>query len=176
LNKRNFLAAIALGSVALPSLSRSSKRLLPPLGPALLTVTGNIGAGNRGALNPALDQLMKKQGVKFDKAHTFDFTALTSLPTVAIRPTLEYDNKAHNLSGPLLTEVAMAAGAALNDSTKVLLRAIDGYAVVVAMSDIRQYDILWPPISTSSQSHWADSDLFGQCMNPTTSLKWRRSP
>lgn len=106
--------------------------------PALLTVTGAIGRGNRGPLDPALDQLMKKQGLRFDKGHAFDFAALAALPAVTIRPTLEYDGKAHVLRGPLLSEVLKAAGVRREQGT-LLMRAIDGYAPSVSFEDMRRY-------------------------------------
>lgn len=138
MNKREFLAAAALGATTLPStVLAASKAALD--GPTLLTVTGAIGRGNRGPLDPALDQLMKKQGLKFDKAHTFDYTALASLPSTTIKPTLEYDGKTHALQGPLLLDVMKAAGATLVDSSKLLLRAIDGYAVQLPFADLRKY-------------------------------------
>src|SRR5439155_27065998 len=137
LNKRQFLATAALGAASLPTLARPVKRTALAAGPALLTVTGAIGAGNRGPLDAALDQMMHKQGVKFDRAHTFDFAALTALPALTIRPTLEYDGKPHTLRGPLLTEVVAAAGAP-TDAHNLLLRAIDGYAVAVSLADARK--------------------------------------
>jgi hypothetical protein len=138
LNKREFLAAAALGAGTLPSTVLAAPKAVPS-GPALLTVTGAIGHGNRGPLDPALDQLMKKQGLKFDKAHAFDYAALTSLPSVNIKPTLEYDGKTHTLQGPLLVDVVKATGAKLVDSSKLLLRALDGYAVQLPFADPRKY-------------------------------------
>jgi hypothetical protein len=139
LNKRDFLVAGAAGIAALPLSVQAAKSKQTSQGPTLLTVTGAIGRGNRGPLDPAFDQMMKKQGVKFDRAHVFDFVALTALPSVSIKPTLEYDGKPHALSGPLMTEVLAAAGAGADDKLKLVLRAIDGYAVVVPLSDIRKY-------------------------------------
>lgn len=136
-NKRNFLTAAASAAV-LPALATAAPASTGRT-PALLTVTGAIGRGNRGGLDQALDQMMKKQGVRFDKAHAFDFTAIAALPTVAIKPTLEYDAKPHKLRGPLLTDVVQAAGARLGDNNKLLLRAIDGYAVPVTVADARRY-------------------------------------
>lgn len=138
MNKREFLAAAALGASTLPSGVLAASKTAPE-GPALLTVTGTIGRGNRGALDPALDQLMKKQGLKFDKAHAFDYAALAALPSVDIKPTLEYDGKPHTLQGPLLVDVMKATGAKLGDSSKLLLRAIDGYAVQLPLADLRKY-------------------------------------
>ncbi|HJV86121.1 MAG TPA: molybdopterin-dependent oxidoreductase [Noviherbaspirillum sp.] len=137
MNKREFLAA-ALASGTLPSLAHAATSATPLHGPTLLTVTGAIGKGNRGALDPALDQMMKKQGVQFDRAQAFDYAALTTLPAVDIRPTLEYDAKPHALRGPLLTEVLKASGAAIGDGTKLVLRAIDGYAVSLPLADARE--------------------------------------
>jgi hypothetical protein len=141
LNKREFLAAaasaLAAAAAASPAHAMHAGRKMH--GPALLTITGTIGPGNRGGLDPALDQMMKKQGLHFDRAYAFDFAALNALPSVSIKPTLEYDAKPHTLSGPSLLNVLKAAGTALDDKSKVVLRAVDGYAVVVPIADIRKY-------------------------------------
>jgi hypothetical protein len=136
LDKREFLATAALGAAALTGPAQAAP--LTALSPALLTVTGAIGRGNRGPLDPALDQMMKKQNVRFDKAHTFDFAALTGLPSVTIRPTLEYDGKPHTLRGPLVTDVLKAAGVQRTQA-EVVMRAIDGYAPSVTLADLGKY-------------------------------------
>ena len=138
MNKRDFLAASAAGAAMLPAhlLAQQTARNLRT--PALLTVTGAIGKGNRGALDPALDQMMVKQKLKFDRAFVLDFAAITALARTEIRPTLEYDNKPHKLGGPLLSEVARAAGAPA-DAARLLLRAVDGYNVVISLADARKY-------------------------------------
>jgi len=139
MDKRKFLTAAAVGVAGLPSISQALPRGARQIGPTLLTITGNIGRGNRGPFDPALDQMMRKQEIEFDKGYTFDFHAIDAMPKVNINPTLEYDLKSHALAGPLLTDVLHAAGAVLNASTKVLLRAVDGYAVAVPVADLRQY-------------------------------------
>ncbi|MGS0758778.1 molybdopterin-dependent oxidoreductase, partial [Roseateles sp. GG27B] len=73
-------------------------------------ISGTLAKGNRGPLDPALDQMMAKQGIQFSKAWVFDAAALYRLPAVTIQPTLEYDAKVHRLSGPLITTVLKAAG------------------------------------------------------------------
>lgn len=140
-HKRNFLAAAA-AIATLPAVAANKPASARRDEPALLTVTGAIGDGNRGALDPVLDQLMKKQGVHFDRAQAFGFTALAALPSTTIKPTLEYDSKVHILRGPLLTTVAEASGAQLAERTKLLLRAIDGYAVAVTVADARRYGFI----------------------------------
>lgn len=130
MNKREFMAA-SLAAATLPAQAAGSGR---PRGPVLLTVSGAIAGGNRGPLDPALDQLMKKQGVKFERAHTFDYAALARLPARTIRPTLEYDGRPHALRGPLLAEVLRAAGA--GQPARAVLRAIDGYAPAVSAAEL----------------------------------------
>ncbi|SFB74931.1 hypothetical protein SAMN05216344_102234 [Polaromonas sp. OV174] len=138
-HRRQFLSAAALGAAAAPSLLLAQPTAKAPRGPTLLTVSGRIGAGNRGALDPALDQMMAKQRISFDRAQVFDFAAITALPAVTIRPTLEYDGKPHSLKGPLLLDVMAACGVKAGDKTTLFLRAVDGYAAQVSAADVRKY-------------------------------------
>lgn len=108
-------------------------------GPIVLTVSGLIGAGNRGPLDPALDQMMAKQKISFEKAQVFDFAALAALPAVRIQPTLEYDGKPHSLKGPLLLDVLAACGVQMSDKTMFFSRAVDGYAVQVTGAELIRY-------------------------------------
>ena len=135
MDKRRFLVAAA-GGATLPFAGNAAPQSSAAKGPTLLTITGAIGRSNRGALDPALDQMMAKHKLAFDKAHAFDFAALAALPAVTIRPTLEYDRKPHQLKGPLLTTVLQAAGAT---GTSVLMRAVDGYAPGIAIADAQKY-------------------------------------
>lgn len=131
MKKRQFLGAVAAAG-ALPSLGAAVPKA--ERGPTLLTVTGAIAKPNRGSFDRVTDQMMQRQRLSFDKAFTFDFAALAALPAIAIKPTLEYDGRAHTLSGPLLVEVLKAAGAQAGDNSNLVLRAVDGYAVAVALA------------------------------------------
>ena len=137
MDKRRFLEATLAAAVAGSATPASAAQKRAPAsknaaaGPVLLTVSGLIGAGNRGPFDPALDQLMAKQKLAFAKAQTFDFAALTALPTITITPTIEYDGKAHALSGPLLTDVMTASGVVATARTAYFVRAIDGYAAQI---------------------------------------------
>ena len=139
MDKRRFLPVAGIAAVA-PI--RSEAAAPAATGPTLLTVSGAIGKGNRGALDPALDQLMKKHGIQFDKAWTFDAAALARLPEVSIKPTLEYDAKQHTLQGPLLETVLQAAGVARDAKVLLGMRAIDGYNVIVSLADARSYRMI----------------------------------
>ena len=137
-HKRHFLGTAALAGL-LPSLDASAAEPARK-SPGLLTVSGAVGKTNRGPVDPALDQLMAKHGVKFDKAYVFDAEALRRLPVTRIKPTLEYDAKVHALAGPLLTSVMEAAGVPAD--AMLALRAVDGYVVPVRMSDARSYRMI----------------------------------
>ena len=137
MKKRHFLTAAALGGASLATLAQTASTRTSS--PVLLTVTGAIGKVNRGPIDPVLDQMMAKQKISFEKAHGFDFGELAALPAVTIKPTLEYDNKAHTIKGPLLIDVLRAAGATPADSVKLLMRAVDGYSPSITMADVRKY-------------------------------------
>lgn len=138
MNKRQFLGAAVAG--ALPSTSHAAEPAPPGAsvsGPALLTVTGAIARVNRKPFDPVLDQMMHKQGLSFTKAYAFDHAALLQLAPHTIRPTLEYDARAHTLRGPLLLDVLARAGAVVGDRTVLVLRAVDGYNVELSGAQAR---------------------------------------
>jgi hypothetical protein len=139
MNKRQFLGAAAVAG-AFPIAGQAAQPAVR--GPALLTVTGDIAHGNRGPLDPALDQMMHKHQVTFTKAWAFDYGSLLALPPQTIRPTLEYDGKPHTLRGPLLTDVLKHAGATLNGRTMLVLRAVDGYNVELTIAQARARHVI----------------------------------
>jgi hypothetical protein len=134
MNKRAFLGA-ALAGGALPGLAAAAAPAAA--GPVLLTISGNIQHPNRGALDPALDQMMAKHKLAFTQAYVLDFAALARLPARTIHPTLEYDGKPHALRGPLLPDVLALAGAAISRDTRITLRAVDGYAATITVQQAR---------------------------------------
>ena len=133
------MTSAVAGAIAMPSWTAAQGNRRAPSGPTLLTVSGHIGAGNRGPLNPALDRMMGKQKIMFDRAHVFDFATLTAMPAVTIEPTLEYDGKPHSLKGPLLLDVVKACGVKVGEKTMLFLRAVDGYAAQVAAAEVEKY-------------------------------------
>jgi hypothetical protein len=130
MNKREFLG-VALAASALPG--QANAAAVNPGGPVLLTISGAIKRPNRGALDPALDQMMAKHKLSFTQAHALDFAALARLPARTIRPTLEYDGKPHTLRGPLLPDVLALAGAPDGKDTRIVLRAVDGFAAAITL-------------------------------------------
>ena len=142
MNKRDFLAAASLAGI-LPAATAAQVAGTASKDPAVLTLSGAaVTRSNRGALDPALDQMMVKHGIQFTKAREFDAAALRRLPAVTIHPTLEYDAKVHELSGPLLETVLQAAGVAPDAALKVALRAVDGYNIALSLADARRYRMI----------------------------------
>ncbi|NHZ34701.1 molybdopterin-dependent oxidoreductase [Massilia rubra] len=135
MKKRHFLGA-ALSAAALPAAAGGANAGRAP-GPALLTLTGALAHSNRGPFDPVRDQMMHKQKLSFDKAFGIDFGALLALPAQSIRPTLEYDARPHTLRGPLLLDVVALSGTRPREDGKLLLRAVDGYAVALPVAQAR---------------------------------------
>ena len=135
MKKRQFLSAAALAGGVLPAIGLAAPARAR--GPALLTLTGALGKVNRGGVDPVRDQMMHKQKISFDKAYAFDFDALMALPAHTIKPSLEYDAKVHVLRGPLLVDVLAAAGVGGETGAKLVLRAVDGYAVALDVAQAR---------------------------------------
>lgn len=137
MHKRQFLGVGAATALAGPAAAARQAARQDARGPTLLTVTGAIARGNRGPFDPALDQMMHKHEVRFDKAWAFDYASLLELAPQTIRPTLEYDAKPHVLRGPLLLDVVARAGARVDEKTILVLRAVDGYNVEVRLAQAR---------------------------------------
>ena len=142
--RRLIQSALAGAGSGLATAALATPADSPPVvaGPVLLTVTGPLRRPNRGPFDPALDQLMAKQQLRFSQAHAFDFAVLTRLPARSMRPTLEYDDRPHRLRGPLLTEVLKAAGAPEAADTALALRALDGYTARVSLGEARRLGLI----------------------------------
>jgi hypothetical protein len=137
MKKRDFLARSAL--LGLLPAAQANAASGHASGPVLLTVSGAITRSNRGPLDPALDQMMAKHGIAFDKAMVFDASQLYRLPAVTIKPTLEYDARVHALSGPLVSTVLESAGVSMASALSIGLRAVDGYNVALSLADVQRY-------------------------------------
>ena len=140
-SKRRAVVVGAVGGGVLPA-AGAARAASSASGPTLVTISGAIGKSNRGALDPALDQLMVKQKVNFEKAWTVDAAALARLPAVTIQPTVEYDGKPHELAGPPVASVVGTAGVAATAPVMLMLRALDGYVVGVSLADAQRYRMI----------------------------------
>jgi hypothetical protein len=102
-------------------------------GPVLLTVTGDVGAPNRGPVDPAYDKLFIFNEVHFDKAREFDLTDLEKLPQATVRTDFPKGGTESEFSGPLLRDVLAAAEAT---GQTVTVQAMDGYAIELPLAEV----------------------------------------
>ncbi|MEX3812777.1 molybdopterin-dependent oxidoreductase [Paraburkholderia sp. BR13439] len=143
MNKRQFLTSTAvLGAAVAPAFGAKREHAECAPSPVLLTISGAIRNSNRGALNPAFDQLLAKHQVKFSQAYGVDLPLLASMKSVTIHPTIEYDAHLHTFSGPLLTDVLAHIGAPDAGSTQIVMHAVDGYAVQTTLDKVREYHFI----------------------------------
>ncbi|RKE38355.1 hypothetical protein B0G76_4670 [Paraburkholderia sp. BL23I1N1] len=144
MDKRQFLASAAvLGATAAPAFaSKHVGQGACTASPVILTIAGAIKRSNRGALDPAFDQLLAKHQVKFSQAYGVDLPLIASMPAVTIKPTIEYDARPHTLSGPLLGDVLAHVGAPGAGSTQIVMRAVDGYAVMTTLDKVHDYRMI----------------------------------
>ncbi|MFL9890009.1 putative pterin-binding protein [Paraburkholderia sp. RL17-381-BIF-C] len=144
MNKRQFLSSAALlSAAAAPAFGgQPARKQACAASPVILTISGAIRRHNRGALDPAFDQLLAKHQVKFSEAYGVDSALIASMPAVAIKPTTEYDSRQHTLSGPLLTHVLEHVGAPSAGNTQIVMHAVDGYAVATTLDKVRAYQFI----------------------------------
>ena len=135
---RRHLLCACLAAGVFPPVAASTPRRAGPAGPALLTLTGAVRP-NCAPLDPALDQMMAKQQIAFDRAHTFDFAAPAALPATTIRPTLEHDARPHTLRGPLLADVLAAVKASGSNVSAV---AINDYRITIPAADAAKFQVI----------------------------------
>ncbi|MFD0666122.1 molybdopterin-dependent oxidoreductase [Ramlibacter sp. MAHUQ-53] len=162
MDKRKFLLAAGAAAASLPALAANKRRAAAKPGdrkgaraaasgqaaepaaapksagqPAILTLAGQVGRSNRGPSDDALDQLMHKHGVRFDKAWTLSLADLLRLPATTIRTTLEYDGRVHELSGPQLALALGMAKVDVNAGLRLVMRAVDGYSPSLPVAEAR---------------------------------------
>jgi hypothetical protein len=129
------------GSVALALLAggRGAADAARPQGPVVLTLTGDVGKSNRGALDPFADKLMAFQGTQFERAVAFDHAGLWALGTRALRVQYPGWPAAHVFEGPLLKDVLAAAGVSGGIVHPV---ALDGYAAEIPYADLETWPVI----------------------------------
>jgi hypothetical protein len=145
MNKREFISnttALLIGLTGGTSTSARAATLQSGESEVILTLTGAITRTNRGRFDPMADQLMYKQGIRFDRAYQFTLADLAKLPALSIRPTMEYDARVHQLSGPRLKDVLNVAGVNGANAKSIIFHGIDGYSPQLTLSLALQYDFI----------------------------------
>jgi hypothetical protein len=97
-------------------------------GPIILTVTGNVGTPNRGAVDADVDKFFTFNEIEFDHARQFSFDDLMGLDVISVQADFPKDGPIWTYEGPTLFSVLEAAGAS---GATVTIQALDGYAVEI---------------------------------------------
>ncbi len=111
-----------------------------PSGPIVLTISGDIGASNRGALDKFADTIPAAQGLAFDRAMTFDLAALERLGMKSVKVKYDAWPAAYRFEGPLLKDVLAAAG--VTEAKIVRPVALDGYTAEIPYADLTSYPVI----------------------------------
>ncbi|AQW30104.1 molybdopterin-dependent oxidoreductase [Ralstonia syzygii subsp. celebesensis] len=146
MNKRKFLITAGTSGLSLAAGSAVADAFPQPAGsrtPVMLTISGNINRANRGPCNALTDQLLYKQGVRFDKAYALDLASLlTAVPAHTLRATVAYDMLPHTLTGPRIASLLTYVGARVGYDQPIKLRAIDGYVATPTLRELVQREYI----------------------------------
>jgi len=105
----------------------------------VLTVTGEIGATNRGPLDEFQDAFLGHKGVKFDKAFEFSRASLNALGVQEAQIKRANWPELVTLRGPRLKDVLAAVKAQGNT---LVLTALDGYESKYPVSALQSDTVL----------------------------------
>lgn len=98
-----------------------AQALEAPKDPPVLTVSGNIGATNRGA------------------TAVWDMAMIDALPQATFTTRTPWDNAPVTFSGPLLRDLLAAVG---SRGTRIRATALNDYRITIPVEDTRRYNIV----------------------------------
>lgn len=119
------------------SAASAVERVEAPKEMVLLTVAGDINVTNRGPFDPDRDSIFQRLNIGFERAFAFDRPMLARLKQGKVTAVTAELGKAAVFTGPLLTEVLAAVGAA---SAKVRFVAVNNYEGYLEPEDIEGSD------------------------------------
>lgn len=131
-----FRLILAVACLALPP-SGQAVALDRPVGPAVLTIVGAIGATNRPPFDDFEDGIFKFLERRFEKAAAFDLAMLEALGMHEV--TLAYDGwpRPFRFEGPRLVDVLAVIGA---KPASLSVLALDGFSSEITAADLDAYD------------------------------------
>lgn len=108
-------------------------------GVVVLTVTGAIGASNRGPLDPFKDAFLAHKNVRFDRAWTFTRASLAALGEREARAKRAPWPRPVGVRGPMFKDVMTAFEA---EGDTVLLQALDGHESTFPLEALTSGDVI----------------------------------
>lgn len=110
---------------------------LDAAGLGILTLSGDLEKANRGPSKDGDHTLLGSQGIVFDRGFTMSMDDLVALAQVERRAVAPEEETVGTVSGPRVTDVLKAVGAA---GETVTVTGLDGYEPEIPMAMIEQHD------------------------------------
>ncbi|KMW57005.1 hypothetical protein AIOL_001963 [Candidatus Rhodobacter oscarellae] len=132
--------------------------LAAPQGRVLLTVAGDLPAGNTDPLKPEAVNVSGFLGIEYDKAVAFDDAMLSGLSQHEIAAKLLDTGREVTYSGPRLSDVLAAAGA---EGKLASPTALDGYSAELSWDTIKQHE---PILATHADGRPLEIGKLGPAM------------
>ena len=168
---RSFVAFVLLTVAAGTSFAQSV------VASDLLTVAGKVRTTNRDPYEPFRDAFFKHHDRSFQKAFSFDLSALQKLPQHEVHAHVQGWPRAVRGKGPLLRDVLKVAGA--SSGAKLTVMALDGYAVEFEPTDLAAHDWVLAieadgePLGIGGRGPtWLMYDTGGKTLEPDREAKW----
>ncbi len=136
---RTFRLAAVAAIAALLSACGGAAPAAAPYNAIILTLTGEIGATNRGPLDEFQDAFLGHKGVKFDKAFEFSRASLNALGEHEVQLKRANWPAMVTLRGPRFKDVLAAVKA---EGSTVVLTALDGYESKFPVSGLQSDEVL----------------------------------
>jgi len=133
------IAALA-AALALAACGQNDESPRPDHSGGMLTIYGEIGVVDRGAVDHEVEPLFAAFDIHFSAAFVFRYAALKSLPQYEIRTDFPAGSDRRLFSGPLLRDV-LAIAQVRGDTIRVT--ALDGYQREIEMSRIEAHDVIF---------------------------------
>ena len=130
---------IALTFLAAASLAACSGEPDFAEGGDIVTIHGEIGTVDRGAMDPALEPLFRAYGIEFDSACVMPFASLADMTQHDVRVAYPEGGETRVFSGPLLRDVLDVAAP---EGSMLTITALDGYQRDIELSRIEDHDVI----------------------------------
>jgi hypothetical protein len=130
---------IAMTLLAAASLAACSGNPEFAEGGDLVTIHGEIGTVDRGAMNPTLEPLFNAYGITFDSACVMPFASLADMAQHSVRVAYPQGGDVQTFSGPLLRDVLAVA---TPQGSTLTVTALDGYQRDIELSRIDDHDVI----------------------------------
>ena len=108
-------------------------------GGTLVTVYGEVGATDRGAIDDEAEPLFASYGIGFENAAAMSLDDLAALDQHSVEVRYPRSGGEHDFAGPYISDVLRAAEAT---GTHVTVTALDGYQRTIPVARLEEHGVL----------------------------------